>query len=110
DGSRDRNEICMTAEVGEATAELRKFLFERVYYNPQAKKEEGKAMELVERLFDYFLRYPKKMPQFYADNMQNEPPERCVCDYIAGMTDRYAIELYKQLFVPQVWETPRDML
>lgn len=108
DGSRDSDMIRMTDEVGEATAELRKFLFERVYYNPTAKKEENKAMELVERLYDYFLRYPKKMPKLYTEMAQSEPLERCVCDYIAGMTDRYAIELYKDIFVPSVWETPRE--
>ena len=110
DGSRDSDTIKMTADVGEATAELRKFLFDRVYYNPEAKKEEGKAIELVERLFDYFMRYPKKMPAFFVKNAEQEPLERCVCDYIAGMTDRYAIETYKEIFVPSVWGTPRELL
>lgn len=108
EGSRDKNEIAMTPEVGEATAELRKFLFDHVYYNPEAKKEEVKAMNLLQSLFDYFTRYPKKMPEFYYRNTQNESVERCVCDYIAGMTDRYAIDLYKDLFVPHYWETPRE--
>jgi len=110
DGSRESDDIRMTSDVGEATAELRKFLFERVYYNPEAKKEESKAIELIGRLFDYFMRYPKKMPRFYYENAEREPLDRCVCDYIAGMTDRYAIELYKEIFVPSVWETPRDMM
>jgi len=109
EGSRDSDTIQMTPEVGEATAALRKFLFEHVYYNPAAKKEEGKAMNLVEKLFAYFMENPKKMPKLYVNNLETEPLDQCVCDYIAGMTDRYAIELYKDLYVPQVWETPRDM-
>lgn len=109
EGSRDSDTIRMTEEVGQATDELRKFLFDNVYYNPIAKKEEVKAMELLKSLFEYFVRYPKKMPEFYYNNTRNEPLERCVCDYICGMTDRYAIDLYKDLFIPHVWETPREM-
>lgn len=108
EGSRDSDTINMTEEVGQATADLRKFLFDNVYYNPVAKKEEVKAMELLKNLFDYFVRYPKKMPDFYYQNTKNESVERCVCDYVCGMTDRYAIDLYKDLFIPHVWETPKE--
>ena len=69
-----------------------------------AKKEESKAMELVERLYDYFLRYPKKMPKLYTEMAQSEPLERCVCDYIAGMTDRYALNVFKEIFFPKMWK------
>lgn len=107
EGSRNSDVISMTDEVGEATTALRQFLFDRVYYNPKAKKEEIKAMELLKRLFEYFVKYPSKMPDFYYHNTEFEPIERCVCDYISGMTDRYAIELYKELFIPGGWRTPR---
>jgi len=109
EGSRDSDDIQMTSEVGEATKALRDFLFKNVYYNPKAKKEESKAMELLRRLFEYFVRYPEKMPQLYFKNTRDESVERCVCDYISGMTDRYAIDLYKNIFIPSVWETPKDM-
>lgn len=108
EGSRDSDTIAMTAEVGDATARLRRFLFDHVYYNPTAKKEEIKAMELLKSLFGYFVKYPSKMPAFYYRNTEFEPVERCVCDYVSGMTDRYAIELYKELFIPSVWQTPND--
>ncbi|MBQ8512415.1 MAG: deoxyguanosinetriphosphate triphosphohydrolase [Clostridia bacterium] len=107
EGSRDSDTIQMTEEIGRATADLRKFLFDNVYYNPRAKREEHKAMELLKSLFDYFVKYPQKMPELYRNNLRNEPVERCVCDFISGMSDRYAIDLYKDLFVPHVWETPR---
>ena len=68
----------------------------------------AKAMELLKNLFDYFVKYPKKMPALYYNNTRNESVERCVCDYISGMTDRYAIALYKDLFIPHVWETPSE--
>lgn len=108
EGSRDSYIIKFTDEVGEATNELRKYLFDNVYYNPKAKKEEVKAMELLKNLFEYFVRYPKKMPSVYYNNIETEGVERCVCDYVSGMTDRYAIDLYKDLFIPHVWETPRE--
>ncbi len=108
EGSRNLDSIQMTEEIGNATNQLRKFLFDAVYYNPKAKKEEVKAMELVKNLFQYFVRYPKKMPEQFYNNTKNESVERCVCDYISGMTDRYAIELYKDLFIPHVWETPKE--
>lgn len=95
--------IAMTKEVWEATMKLRQFLFERVYYNPSAKKEECKVRALLAALYDYFCKYPAKMPEFYRERVGIDGTERCVCDYIAGMTDRYAIDLYEELFVPRVW-------
>ncbi len=106
EGSRDSNEIKMTPEVGKAFAELRSFLFERVYFNPVAKSEEEKAANLVRSLFEFYVSHPGKMPEFYFRRVESDGLERTVCDYVSGMTDRYAIELYKDLFVPKVWETP----
>lgn len=103
EASAEGDEIKMTADVGEATAELRSFLFKNVYLSPKAKGEEPKAMELLSRLFDYFERHPEKMPEFYYKNTEKESVKRCVCDYIAGMTDRYAIDMYKELFIPDMW-------
>ena len=82
---------------------LRQFLFDRVYTNPIAKGEEAKSKELLIRLFEYYVGHPEKMPMLYRNNMENESVERCVCDFLSGMTDRYAIETYRALFVPNVW-------
>ncbi len=95
--------ITMTDEVGDATARLREFLFDRVYRNPVAKGEESKAKELLSRLFDYFCQNPERMPELYVRSLEEEGVGRCVCDYLAGMTDRYAIELYRALYIPRVW-------
>ena len=54
-------------------------------------------------LFSHFLKHPEEMPELYFRNAESEGVERCVCDFIAGMTDRYAIETYKKLFIPRVW-------
>ncbi len=101
--STDRDEIRMSEEIGGAMMELREFLFENVYFNSAAKSEDAKAMELLARLFEYFVRHPEEMSGIYLKNTATEPVERCVCDYISGMTDRYAIDLYRSLFIPKVW-------
>ena len=101
--SFDKSEISMEPHVAEATDKLRSFLFERIYTNPKVKSEDNKARELIARLFDHFVKYPEKMPEFFRNNLKNESVERCVCDYIAGMTDRHAIEVYKEIYIPNVW-------
>ncbi len=102
--SEGQPSVSMTPEVQAATDRLRAFLFENVYLNPVAKAEENKSKELVFALFDYFEKNPERMPTLYIRMMENgESVKRCVCDFISGMTDRYAIETYEELFVPRVW-------
>jgi len=101
--STDRPEISIEEDVGEAMKALRSFLFERVYLNPVAKAEEGKGQEMLMRLFEYYVKNSDRMPELYRRNCEEEGVERCACDFVAGMTDRYAIELYSDLYVPKVW-------
>ena len=103
DASADQPFIAMAPEVGDAMDKLRSFLFENVYLNPIAKSEENKAKDMLAFLFEYFVKNPDKMPELYVRNIGEESVERCVCDYISGMTDRYAIDLYRELFIPRVW-------
>ncbi len=104
--SADSATIAMTPDVQAATNELRKFLFEHVYYNSVAKGEEQKSRELVCTLFDYYVKNPDRLPERYRRRIgteEGETVERGVADFISGMTDRYAIETYNELFVPRVW-------
>ncbi len=101
--SHDKPYIRMSEDVRSATDALRAFLFEHVYRNPIAKSEDAKAKELLIKLFEYYSKNPERMPESYKKNMENEPVGRCVCDFVSGMTDRYAIETYNELFVPKVW-------
>ncbi len=101
--SRDKPVISMEPHIQEATDKLRKFLFERVYTSPVAKGEEGKAKEMLAHLFRYFESHPEQLPGIYGKNLERDGVKRCVCDYISGMTDRYAIEKYKELFIPRGW-------
>lgn len=79
---------------------LRKFLYERVYQAPQVIREFKKAYALLESLYSYFMEHPEKIRGW---SRAEDPVERRVLDYLSGMTDRYAIELYKSLFLPKPW-------
>ena len=101
--SQGENDIKMEPHVNEATMKLRKFLFENVYTNPVAKSQEDKSRALLARLFEHYVAHPEGMPTLYRGNIERDGVERCVCDFLSGMTDRYAIETYNQLYVPRVW-------
>lgn len=101
--STDKPEIGMEPEIWDATEQLRDFMFANVYTNPKAKGEEEKAKAILISLFEYYQKNPEKMPVLYYNNTKDEPVDRCVCDYIASMTDRYAIERYQELYIPEVW-------
>lgn len=98
--SADLADICMEEEIGQATAKLREFMFENVYYNPVAKKEETKAKLLLEDLYFYFIEHPEKLPPQRGGTVGDDMPRR-VCDYLAGMTDRFAIRLYTSIHIPE---------
>ena len=103
--SSGKNDICMSPQVEEAMRELRRFMFLSVYENNEVKKEEAKAVRLVETLYQYFMDYPMRMSQEFIHLIEEkgEPTERVVCDYIASMTDRFAIAKYNELFIPDSW-------
>lgn len=95
--------IKLTNEVGEATWELRRFMFENVYIGSEAKKEEEKAMHCMIQLYEYYKDNPQKMPEEFFNRIEEFGIETVVCDYIAGMTDRYALAEYMNLFLPMPW-------
>ncbi len=104
--SFEKNEICMSEQVGQAMMKLRSFMFERVYTNPIAKVEENKAEILIETLYDYYLHHLELLPKDLLDLMEHggEPRERIVCDYIGAMTDRFAIAKYEEIYIPKTWQ------
>ena len=101
--SENKPEIRMESDVWEATDRLRDFLFERVYRDNVAKDEEIKAKDMLAQLFCYFEEHPEKLPIDYLETISKESVGRAVCDYVSGMTDRYALDLYHSIFVPEVW-------
>ena len=95
--------IRLSPEMWEAVEELNRFLFSSVYLNPVAKEEEKKVPGLMETLYEY-LRKPEHCPKDLLFIAEEEGFERAACDYIAGMTDHYAIQLFESLFVPKAWK------
>jgi len=101
--SQGKREIVQSPEVGEAMRALKDFMFASVYTNPMAKGEEGKAQDMLRRLFDHYRNDPDKLPGDFQAIREEEGVDRAVCDYIAGMTDPFAVEAYKDLFIPKGW-------
>jgi dGTPase len=96
-------EIKMDSEIQKAQDELHSWMYENVYKNPVAKAEESKAKHLVAKLYGYFHKNPDKLPDEYKIIMDKFTKEQAVCDYVAGMTDWYAINLFNDLFIPKAW-------
>lgn len=103
--SVDRPVIQMSEEVHEAMQGLRVFMFENVYRNPVAKKEEGKAIHMITNLYEFYIKNPEFLPE-QSQNMlkKGEELSRVVCDYIAGMTDTYAVKKFTEFFIPESWK------
>lgn len=102
--SREAGRICFSPNVEQALKDLRSFMFERVYRNPVAKGEESKAKMMLKRLFEYYIAHPEALPEDFQPQLSFDGMERTVCDYIAGMTDNYAVDKYTQIFVPATWQ------
>lgn len=101
--SSEAGKIAMSPEVEKALKDLRGFMFERVYRNPVAKGEEKKAKAMLQRLYEYYIRHPDALPEDFHPQLSFDGMERTVCDYIAGMTDNYAVDKYTELFIPAGW-------
>ena len=98
------NSLHMRPKVSEAMHALREFMFERVYRNPVAKGEESKARDILKSLYEYYMRHPEQLPDNFRPQLDFDGIERVVCDYIAGMTDKFAIYKYEEIFIPSGWQ------
>ncbi len=103
--SLDKDDIIMSKEFDQALTDLRRFMFESVYTNQEAKSEEAKAEALVKELYSYYEEDINRLPAEYVHMITklHENPKMVVCDYIAGMTDRYAVSVYKKMVIPFSW-------
>lgn len=97
------DDIRMSDSVDKAFFGLHEFMFDAVYTNPVCKGEEGKAEEMLSRLFEYFEKYPDMLPEEFQPIYESEGSNRAACDYIAGMSDFYALGEFKRLFIPFSW-------
>lgn len=105
ENSLDNSSIEMSEEVKEASDSLRKFMFENVYLDEKVKQEADKAERIIKELYFYYLDNPEYIPENFRryDDDDDVNPEIIVCDYIAGMTDRYVMYKFQEIFVPKSW-------
>lgn len=105
ESSVGKEKICMSADIEEAMMDLRTIMFQNVYRNPVAKKEEKKATDMLIGLFHYYIGHPEEMSREYRELIvsRGESVERVACDYISGMTDQYSMDKFNQIFVPKCW-------
>ncbi len=96
-------DICLAQDVQQAFDELHSFMFLKVYTNPYCKSEEGKAAQMIKTLYEYYSDHPDKLPNPYEEICLREGADRAICDYIAGMSDRFAVHTFQTLFVPDSW-------
>ena len=101
--SKEAGKILLSDPVDEALRDLRSFMFERVYFNPEVKGEESKAEDMLKCLYDHYYHHPEALPANFQPQLSFDGMERTVCDYIAGMTDKYAVDKYTELFIPAGW-------
>jgi dGTPase len=101
----DPSLLSMSPHILAATNELREFLYKTVYLNSRAKDDDGKVRIMIEMLYMHFLEHPEELPADLQriNHERAEPTQRAVVDYIAGMTDRYAIKVFNDLYVPRTW-------
>lgn len=97
--SQGKPYVKMSDEVMAATNELRNFMFQRVYALTN-KSMQDRAERMLTQMFAYFMKHEDKLPKPYAQLLEKDGKERAVCDYLSGMTDRYAISVFESLFIP----------
>ena len=101
--SSGKNHVEMSGEISSEFEKLRQFLFDNLYYDSAAKAEEGKAEGAIERLYYHYLKHVSELPPEFTKYIDEDGPDRIAADYIACMTDRYAVRDYTRLFVPADW-------
>ncbi|MBE6948919.1 MAG: deoxyguanosinetriphosphate triphosphohydrolase [Ruminococcaceae bacterium] len=95
--------IAFSPEMGVIADKFHKFMFASVYKNPKAKSEEAKVLGILEGIFTHFMKNPDKLSEDYKAIADADGLRRAVCDYVSGMTDKYAISIYKELYIPASW-------
>ncbi len=103
ENSSGKDDIKMDAAVEAASEKLRAFMFERVYLTDSAKGKEQKAERMLSAMYAHFMSRPEELPETYIYLLEVYPREQVVCDYLSSMTDRYAIYMFDNIFIPKGW-------
>lgn len=101
--------ITLSAEFEKALDGLRRYMFEHLYTKSEAKTEEVKAKRLIESLFAYFVNSPDELPGLYKNMLKDYDVKTVVCDYIAAMSDRYAVKVFSDIFIPKGWQNTKNI-
>ena len=104
DESKKRGEITFSPQIAKIFNIFYEFMFEKVYVNMEAKSEESKVYGIIQRLFDYYVNNPDELPDDFKRIAGDDSLRRAVSDYVSGMTDKYAVYLYGELFIPEAWQ------
>lgn len=102
--SDGKDKVEMEAHIHDATMELRDFMFEKVYKDKTFRDEEERAKRMIGALYDYYLKNPDKLPEFYVKRLELDDLNVVLCDYISGMSDMYAISTFDKIFIPKNWK------
>ncbi len=103
ENSMDKACVCMSPVMEQAFMELRDFMFAHVYDYPQKRNEERKANHIIEAMFHHFVCHTEQLPEEYRAGLEKWETDRVVCDYIAGMSDDYAVSTHNSIFIPKAW-------
>ncbi len=101
--SRDGDTIRFSPEMSDIVDKLHSFMFERVYFNPVAKAEEAKVLGILSGIFEHYVKHPEKLPEDYISIAQEDGIMTGVCDYVSGMSDKYAVDAYTDIYIPAAW-------
>ena len=101
--NNSKDKIRMSESCYTSFMDLHNFMFTAVYTNPVCKGEEKKAVNMLINIYNYYIGHIDEMPEEYINIAQYDGEERAVCDYIAGLSDTYALKIFNKLFVPMFW-------
>lgn len=102
--SDGKNKVEMEKHIADATMELRSFMFERVYNDQTFRNEEQRADRMLTALYEYYMKNPHVLPDFYKDMLDKDDVDTVLCDYISGMSDVYAVKTFTEIFIPKTWK------
>ena len=103
EASADGDEIKQSPHMFFILDTFHNYMYEKVYKNPEAKSEETKVFGMLEGIYNYYIKRPELMPEEYRALIENDGEKRAVCDYISGMTDRYAVDVFSEIYIPMAW-------
>lgn len=102
--SAELDVILMSPDITDAVQVFTDFMYSEVYKNPVAKGEESKVGNILLNIWEYYVNHPERLPEDYRAIADEEGIDRAATDYVSGMTDKYVMDVYSELFIPKSWQ------